>query len=222
MYITTGTSRRYTVLDTSIQPGEVRYTLAEAPAALGASIKLWTADGGMCLRTDATADYAHPRIDGNTVVLSDTAPAETAEPTLEELQASKLAELNAACDAAIATGCDVTLSDGTAGHISLTIADQINLSTAQGAVASGAAGYAYHLDGALCEIYPASDIAIMASAATAHVLYHQTYCNHARQWAKRCATEAELEAVTYGAALPDDLAEHMAAVLAAAKEGADA
>lgn len=76
MYITTGTSRRYTVLDTSIQPGEVRYTLAEAPAALGASIKLWTADGGMCLRTDATADYAHPRIDGDTVVLSDTAPAE--------------------------------------------------------------------------------------------------------------------------------------------------
>ena len=147
---------------------------------------------------------------------------EPVEPTLEELRTAKLAQLNAACDAAIASGCDVTLSDGTAGHISLTIADQINLSTAQGAVAGGAAGYAYHLDGALCEIYPAADIAIMASAATAHVLYHQTYCNHARQWAKRCTTEAELEAVTYGAALPDDLAEHMAAVLAAAKEGTDA
>ena len=85
MYITTGTSRRDTVLDTSIQPGEVRYTLAETPAALGASIKLWTADGGMCLRTDATADYAHPRIDGNTVVLSDTAPAEP-EPAPAELE----------------------------------------------------------------------------------------------------------------------------------------
>lgn len=95
MYITTGTSRRYTVLDTSIQPGEVRYTLDEAPAALGASIKLWTADGGMCLRTDATADYAHPRIDGDTVVLSDTAPAEPepvhAEP--EEPTADPVADL---------------------------------------------------------------------------------------------------------------------------------
>ena len=95
MYITTVTSRRYTVLDTSIQPGEVRYTLAEAPAALGASIKLWTADGGMCLRTDATADYAHPRIDGDTVVLSDTAPAEPepvhAEP--EEPTADPVADL---------------------------------------------------------------------------------------------------------------------------------
>ena len=160
--------------------------------------------------------------EGIVTAMTAGAVPEPVGPTLEDLRTAKLAELNAACDAAIASGCDVTLSDGTAGHISLTIADQINLSTAQGAVAGGAAGYAYHLDGALCEIYPAADIAIMASAATAHVLYHQTYCNHARQWAKRCTTEAELEAVTYGAALPDDLAEHMAAVLAAAKEGADA
>lgn len=92
MYITTGTSRRYTVLDTSIQPGEVRYTLAETPAALGASIKLWTADGGMCLRTDATADYAHPRIDGNTVVLSDTPPAEP-EPVPAEPATDPVADL---------------------------------------------------------------------------------------------------------------------------------
>lgn len=80
MYITTGTSRHYTVLDTSIRAGEVRYTLDEAPAELGASIKLWTADGGMCLRTDTVAHYAHPRIDGQTVVLSNTAPTETPAP----------------------------------------------------------------------------------------------------------------------------------------------
>lgn len=76
MYITTGTSKHYTVLDTSIRADEVRYTLDEAPAELGASIKLWTADGGMCLRTDTVAHYAHPRIDGQTVVLSNAAPAE--------------------------------------------------------------------------------------------------------------------------------------------------
>lgn len=184
-------------------------------------------DGWAVIPEDMVLPETFPFVDitvKDDIVTAMTAGAvpEPKEPTLEALRTAKLAELNAACDAAIATGCDVTLSDGTAGHISLTIADQINLSTAQGAVAGGAAGYAYHLDGALCEIYPAADIAIMASAATAHVLYHQTYCNHARQWAKRCATEAELEAVTYGAALPDDLAEHMAAVLAAAKEGADA
>ena len=99
------------------------------------------------------------------------------------MQSAKLTEINAACDAAITAGCDVTLSDGTAGHISLSIPDQINLSTAQEAIKAGGTGYAYHLDGALCEVYPAADIAIMAKAATAHVLYHQTYCNHEPRFA---------------------------------------
>ena len=94
MYITTGTSKHYTVLDTSIRADEVRYTLDEAPAELGASIKLWTADGGMCLRTDTVAHYAHPRIDGQTVVLSNIAPAEPepvpAEPEEPDTEADML------------------------------------------------------------------------------------------------------------------------------------
>ncbi|GEM_PF-876700 len=139
--------------------------------------------------------------------------------TLAQVQADKLAEINAGCDAAISSGCGVTLSDGTAGHISLTLPDQINLSTAQAAILAGGSGYAYHLDGALCEIYSAADIAIMARTATAHVLYHQTYCNHVRAWVKRCETVAEVQAITYGAELPEDLAAHMAAVLAAAEDG---
>jgi len=135
------------------------------------------------------------------------------ESPLADVQAAKLTEVNAACDAAITAGCDVTLSDGTAGHISLSIPDQINLSTAQEAIKAGGTGYAYHLDGALCEIYPAEDIAIMAKAATTHVLYHQTYCNHVRAWVKRCETSVDVEAIAYGAVLPDDLAAHMATVL---------
>ena len=141
------------------------------------------------------------------------------KPSLAEVQKDKLVEINAACDAAITAGCDVKLSDGTAGHISLSIPDQINLSTAQEAVKAGGSGYAYHLDGSLCEVYPAADIAIMAKAATAHILYHQTYCNHARMWVKRCTAVTDVQAITYGAALPDDLATHMAAVIAAAGGG---
>lgn len=212
MYITTGTSHHYAVQSASIG-AEVRYTLTEAPAALGETVKLWADDGAMLVRSDTVADYAHPRIEGLTVILSNTAPAEPIAPTLSEVQAAKLAELNAACDAAITSGCDVTLSDGTAGHISLSIPDQINLTNAQGAVAAGKTGYAYHLDGTLCQVYPAADIAIMAQAATAHVLYHQTYCNHARTWVKRCTAIADVEAIAYGAALPEDLAAHMAEVL---------
>lgn len=213
MYITTGTSKHYTVVDQQITADKVRYALESAPAALGATVSLYTADGGMCLRTDTVADYQHPRIDGNTIILSNMAPAEPTKPSLAEVQADKLTEINAACDAAITVGCDVTLSDGTAGHISLSIPDQINLTTAKEAVKAGGSGYAYHLDGSLCEVYPAADIAIMAKAATAHVLYHQTYCNHARAWVKRCTAIADVEAIAYGAALPDDLSAHMATVL---------
>lgn len=133
--------------------------------------------------------------------------------TLPEVQTAKLTEINAACDAAITAGCDVTLNDETEGHISLSIPDQINLSTAQEAIKAGGTGYAYHLDGALCEVYPAADIAIMAQAATAHVLYHQTYCNHLRAWVKRCTAIADVEAITYGGSLPDDLKAHMETVL---------
>lgn len=138
----------------------------------------------------------------------------SAHPTPDPLEAAKsarISELSAACNAAIVAGCDVTLST-TTGHISLTDEDQINLTTAVGAVNQGAAGYPYHLDGQLCAIYPAADIIAMGAAATAHKLYHTTYCNHLMAWARR-ATADELERITYGAALPADLAANMEEVL---------
>lgn len=138
--------------------------------------------------------------------------------TLEDRRAARLRELSAACNAAITAGCDVALSTG-AGHIALTAEDQINLSTATAAVEQGAEGYPYHLDGQLCAIFPAEDIQAMAMAATVHKLYQTTYYNHLAAWVRRCETAEELEAVTYGAALPEDLAANMAAVLEAAGGG---
>lgn len=138
--------------------------------------------------------------------------------TLEERRAAKLRELSAACNAAITAGCDVALSAG-AGHISLTAEDQINLSTATAAVEQGAEGYPYHLDGQLCAIFPTADIRAMAQAATAHKLYQTTYYNHLAAWVRRVNTPEELTAITYGAALPEDLAANMAAVLGAAGGG---
>ena len=114
----------------------------------------------------------------------------------------------------------MTLSNRS-GHISLTAEDQINLSTATAAVEQGAEGYPYHLDGQLCAIFPAEDILACAQTATAHKLYQTTYYNHLAAWVRRCETAEELEAVTYGAALPEDLAANMAAVLEAAGGTAD-
>lgn len=133
------------------------------------------------------------------------------DPDLSALRTAKLSELSAACNAAIVAGCDVTLST-TTGHIGLTDEDQINLTTAVGAVNQGAEGYPYHLDGQLCAIYPAEDILAMGEAATAHKLYHTTYCNHLMAWARR-ATADELEGIAYGAELPADLAANMEGIL---------
>ena len=140
--------------------------------------------------------------------------------TFEERRAAKLKELSTSCNAAITAGCGVELSLGS-GHISLTAEDQINLSTALTAVEQGAQGYPYHLDGQLCAIFPAEDILACAQTATAHKLYQTTYYNHLAAWVRRCETEEELEAVTYGVELPEDLAANMAAVLETAGGTAD-
>jgi len=140
-------------------------------------------------------------------------------PPLEIVQAGKLMELSAACNAAIVDGCDVGLSDGTTGHIALTNEDQINLTNAVMAAEAGAAQYPYHLDGQLCAMYPVADIQKMGQAATTHKLYHTTYYNHLAAWVRRCETAEAVEAITYGAALPEDLTASMAAILEAAKGG---
>ena len=140
-------------------------------------------------------------------------------PSLESVQAEKLAQLSAACSAAITAGCDVELPGGSVGHISLTAEDQINLANARAAVEAGARAYPYHLDGELCALYPAEDILAMGEQAAAHKLYHITYYSHLAAWVRQCGTAEEVGAVTYGAVLPEDLAENMAAILAAAGGG---
>lgn len=144
--------------------------------------------------------------------LVDITPTERPEEALEAVQSAKLAELSAACSQAIIAGCDVELS-AASGHICLTAEDQINLTAALNAVEQGAAGYPYHLDGQLCAIFSAIDIRLLAQAAASHKLYHTTYYNHLAAWVRRSETTEEVQAITYGVALPDDLAANMANIL---------
>lgn len=144
---------------------------------------------------------------------------ELAADRLPDIKAIMLSALSDACSRAIVAGCDVALSGGSSGHISLTAEDQINLTNAAAAVEGGAEAYPYHLDGQLCALYPAADILTMARAATAHKLYHTTYYNHLAAWVRRCETVADMAPITYGAALPDDLAANMAEIISAAGSG---
>ncbi len=128
----------------------------------------------------------------------------------EQVRAAKLQEIGLACTAAIYAGVDV----GDA-HYSLTEHDQTELMAQNAAIAAGARAVPYHADGQLCRMYPAEEFAALAQAATAHVFYHRTYCNHLNAWIRR-AELPELAGIAYGAELPEDLAEHMEAVLEAA------
>ena len=62
-------------------------------------------------------------------------------------------------------------------------------------IKEGAPAVPYHADGELCRMYPAEEFASLAQAATAHVFYHRTYCNHLNVWIRRAGLE-ELAGIT--------------------------
>lgn len=68
-------------------------------------------------------------------------------------------------------------------------------------------------------MYTAEEFTALTQAATAHVFYHRTYCNHLNAWIKRAGLD-EIPAIVYGADLPADLAASMAALIE--KAGGDA
>lgn len=136
---------------------------------------------------------------------------------LAKAKAVKEAELSTACHELIASGTDVQTTKGNE-HFDLTETDQINLTTALGKVDAGANGCPYHSKGGLCRMFTAEEIRAIAQAAVAHVIYHTTLCNHLLTWVRRAETQEEVESITYTAeGLPNDLAENMAQVLAAAQ-----
>ena len=181
--------------------------------------------GSVCLSDGLLSDYINakgfviPSIENGEVVSLEVnqealdAYEAANQPDISALREDKAEEISEACHASIVAGIDVTLSDGTNGHFALEETDQINLTTAFNAVQQGATGYPYHADGQLCKMYPAADILAISEAATAHKLYHTTYCNHLMAWSRRAETVDELSGITYGAELPEDLAANMAEVM---------
>lgn len=128
---------------------------------------------------------------------------------VEQLREVKRQEIGLACSAAIYAGIGIGGS-----HYSLTERDQMELTAQYTLVKEGAPAVPYHADGELCRLYPADEFTALAQAATAHVFYHRTYCNHVNAWIAR-ADLAELDGIAYGAELPEDLAASMKAILEA-------
>ncbi len=126
---------------------------------------------------------------------------------VEQVRAAKKAEIGMDCSAAIYAGIDL---DG--AHYSLTEHDQTEIMAQFTTVKEGAQAVPYHADGELCRMYTAQEFTALAQAATAHVFYHRTYCNHVNAWIARAGLD-ELAAIEYGAELPADLAASMARIM---------
>ena len=131
-------------------------------------------------------------------------PVEPYEPTLEELQAAKRQEVSAACERIIYNGVSVTLTDGTTEHFALTEHDQINLFGKQAQLAAGVEQLEYHADGQPCRYYSAADMQAIIAAALWHVSYHTTYCNALNMWIATCETAEDVQAIYYGADVPEE------------------
>ncbi len=179
-------------------------------------IELFTEGGVKC--TEFIGYNTVYKDDGINVILSNNGsiyiepvipePIDPVMPTEEELlnsaKTNKLSEVSTMCRNTIYNGTDILTSHGSQ-HFSLTLEDQTNISYAYSAILNGATEFPYHADGELCTKFSAEDIATIAQNATAFKVYHTTYCNHLNIWINRCETIDEVNDISYGITLPDDL-----------------
>ena len=138
---------------------------------------------------------------------------------LEGLRAYKISELTTAMNSSIYAGVDVETSEGTE-HFPLTNSDQTDIKALYDTVKDGSImGVPYHSQGNLCRMYSKDEIFAIYFAAMNFKTYHITYGNHICMWAKRATTVDELNSITYGCTLPDDLNEHFNAIITAMNSG---
>ena len=196
----------------------VLYTAGDIECAtLAGWTTVYRDEGQTVYLSDDGSVYQTPDPDTGGEIL----PPEPYEPTLVELQAAKKREISQACETAIYSGVDVKLSDGSTEHFSLTEHDQLNLFGKQVQLAAGAEQLEYHSDGQPCRYYSAADMQTIIAAAMQHVSYHITYCNAVNMWIAGCESTEEVQAIYYGADVPEEYqSDVLKAYIASMKESA--
>ena len=229
-----GSSKSYEIRSIqTIEPHVMQIVFVGTPPTKWGDITLYTDGGIECATlTGWTTVY---RDEGQTVYLSDDSsvyqtpdpdsgevlPPEPYVPTLAELQSVKKREISQACERIIYSGVDVTFTDGSVEHFSLTEHDQLNLFGKQVQLAAGAEQLEYHSDGQPCRYYSAADMQMIIAAAMQHVSYHTTYCNAVNMWIAGCESTEEVQAIYYGADVPEEYqSDVLKAYIASMKESA--
>lgn len=125
------------------------------------------------------------------------------EVTVEFMRESKIAQMSTACRATIESGFDIILNDGESHHFSLSTQDQLNLMTLS-TLAETQELIPYHADGEICKFYSASEIKQIVAEATQFKIYHTTYYNALKEYINGLDTVEEINAITYGVAIPEE------------------
>lgn len=134
----------------------------------------------------------------------DYTPEEPYEPTLEQLQETKVTEMNNAQQSAIQQGLDITLSDGTVEHFTLKDQDQTSLMGLQTLVAQGLERIPWHNadQSEHCKYYSNVDMAIIAEKALQFVAYHVTYFRDLRIYIRSLSDKEYVKNIFYGTIIP--------------------
>lgn len=143
--------------------------------------------------------------DGTVYVEPEPAP-EPYEPTLEEIQESKVSEMSAAQQKVIQSGVNVTLTNGEIEHFTLTDHDQTSLMGLQSQVISGESEIPWHTsdEDEHCKFYSNEDMALITNTAMAWVTWHVTYFRDLRIYIRSLQTKEEVDNVTYGMDIPQE------------------
>lgn len=186
---------------------------------LGEELK-FTSDTGFHLVTYNKADYKIWKCEGKAVHINKN-EEKPYEPTLEEVQTSKIGEINTAVEQTITAGVDVDTSYGTE-HFALTANDQANIGNIFNAVVMGVEEFPYHADGKECVIYPKADIVSLYVSMQTLITKLTTHGNLLKQYVNSCEDKDTVKAITLATELTGELAEQETKVLASAKAQMDA
>ena len=185
------------------------------------SINVLTSGGIKCTSTPFVNYTTIYKTDGNTIVLSNDevtyvepelpVEPEPHEPTEEEIALSleraklnKINELSSACEKTIHKGIDIETSLGIE-HFSLTLEDQLNITAQSNVIRLGATEVPYHDDDGNCRMFSAEEMFNIETNVYIFKVYNTTYFNRLKAWIHRCVSFEEIDDITYGTALPEDL-----------------
>ena len=143
------------------------------------------------------------------------------EDPIETIRSIKLKEISDACNYTIISGIDIEFNKEKV-HFNLSIEDQSNINNLFRVVELGGTEFPYQSDGGECRIYTAAEIAQIYIASQTLITTQTTYHNALKQYVQSLSSIEDIDAVTYGMALPEPYLTSVNKKLATAKAQMDA